>query len=387
MGVFTTDVTFVAHKDTFRSLEMMISRQIKLSSAQLPSMNGGIGSGLCWMLTVVHVCLVGNCLPHTSIDWKLGSTFTACFEAPARREKEFCDRFGRPRLHVERYLRELHNFQERSPTQHQLLLADYLKLAPYLDIPSDHPLSRPTLRHPDFSPNNILVDASCDVVGVIDWQHAVVLPLCLCAGIPDHFQNWGDISSETLAKPEVKLPENFDSMSQEEQSMVQETMRKRIVHFYYAALTMTRLPEHFDAFRNHNSMLRAKLFRFAGAPWEGDSTSLKYVIIQTSQHWPMRLDEGKSAEHAESPIHYSEEDIQRCLDDYNQEQEKMQELTEMRELIGTDALGWVPNENELEKSMAVIQTIKAGLMENSSTEMERTAVLAHFPFDDHDENV
>lgn len=231
-----------------------------------------------------------------------------------------------------------------------------------------------------------MVDASSNVVGVIDWQHAVVLPLCLCAGIPDHFQNWGDLSSETLAKPEVKLPENFDSMSQEEQSTIQETMRKRIVHFYYAALTMTRLPEHFYAFRNHNSMLRAKLFRESGAPWEGDSTSLKYAIIQASQNWPMRLDEGTDAEYTEFPIHYSEEDIQRCLEDYGQEQEKMQELTEMRELIGTDALGWVPDENELEKSMAVIQAIKAGLMEHSSTEMERNALLEHFPFDDHEEH-
>jgi RIO-like serine/threonine protein kinase len=50
-------------------------------------------------------------------------------------------------------------------------------------------MSRPTLRHPDFSPINILVHTSNDVVEIIDWQHAVILPLCLCAGIPDHFQN------------------------------------------------------------------------------------------------------------------------------------------------------------------------------------------------------
>ncbi|KAE8353498.1 hypothetical protein BDV28DRAFT_132987 [Aspergillus coremiiformis] len=316
------------------------------------------------------------------------NTFNACFEAPARREMEFCERFGKPRLHVERYLRELHRFQKRSPVQYQLLLSDYLKLAPHLEVPPDHRLSRPTLRHPDFSPNNILVNASSDVVGIIDWQHAVVLPLCLCAGIPDHFQNWGDPLSESLAKPEVKLPENFDHLSQREQARIQETMRRRIVHFYYAALTMTRLPDHFDAFRNENCMLRAKLFHHAGAPWEGDSISLKYALLQAYRNWPMHFDEeGTHAESAEFPVHYSEEEIQQCLDDYNQEQEKMQELAEMKDLIGTDALGWVPNEDELEKSMAVIQAIKAGLMANSSTEIEKTAILAHFPFDDHEEHV
>lgn len=121
----------------------------------------------------------------------LGSTFGACLEAPASREMEFCKKFGRPRLHVERYLRELHQFTEMSPTTHIKLLSDYLKMALYLDISPEHPFSRPTLRHPDLSPSNIMVNSSNDIVGVIDWQHAVVLPLCLCAGIPRHFQNWG----------------------------------------------------------------------------------------------------------------------------------------------------------------------------------------------------
>lgn len=334
-----------------------------------------------------HVCFFSNLFWHTNIDIRLGNTYSACFEAPARREIEFCEIFGKPRLHVERYLRELHHFQPRSPIQHRLVLSDYLKLAPYLEIPADHCLSRPTLRHPDFSPNNILVNASSDVVGVIDWQHAVVLPLCLCAGIPDHFQNWGDPVSEMLAKPEVELPENFDQLSQEQQATIQEIMRRRLVHFYYAALTMKQTPDHFDAFRDVSSMLRAKLFHYAGAPWEGDSISLKYVILQTRQNWPMHLDEGISTPPREFPVHYSEEEIQQCFNDYDQEQEKLGELSEMKDLIGTDVLGWVPNEDHLEHSRAVIQAIKGSLMEHSSTDTEKTAVLDHFPFDDHEENV
>lgn len=69
-------------------------------------------------------------------------------------------------------------------------------------------------------------------MGIIDWQHATILPLCLCAGIPNHFQNWGDLISETLAKPETKLPGNFATLSQDEQETVKETMRRRLVHFY-----------------------------------------------------------------------------------------------------------------------------------------------------------
>ena len=81
-------------------------------------------------------------------------------------------------------------------------------------------------------------------------------------------------------------------MSREEQTTTQETMRRRLVHFYYAALTMKHLPDHFDALKNYKSMLRAKVFRDAGAPWEGDSITLKYAIIQAYQNWPMYLDKG-----------------------------------------------------------------------------------------------
>ncbi|PYH82672.1 kinase-like protein [Aspergillus uvarum CBS 121591] len=286
--------------------------------------------------------------------------------SPAKREMEFCEEFGKPRLHVERYLRELHQYQSLSAIPYQHLLADYLKLAPGLDVPSDHRMSRPILRHPDFLPNNILVNPSHEVVGIIDWQHAVILPLCLCAGIPYHFQNW--------ATP------------QEEQAAVRETMRRRIVHFYYAALTMKSLPDHFDAIRTDRCMLRAKLFHHAQAPWEGDSVSLKYAMVQVLGIWPMSLDEGAPTGSVKCPVHFSEEEIQECAEDHRKEQELLQELGEMRDLIGTDALGWVPDEHEFERSKAVIQSIKNGLMEHSSTEMERTAVVQHFPFDDHDEN-
>ncbi|SLM34164.1 phosphotransferase family protein [Lasallia pustulata] len=292
------------------------------------------------------------------------TSFLACFEAPAKREIEFCKHYGKPRLHVERYLREVHGFQEMSPAAHAQLLSNYSTLAPRLDISPTHRFSRPVLRHPDFSPSNILVSASNEI-------------------------NWGDPMSEKLAKPETKLPDNFQSLELEEQQAVSETMRKRIVHFYYAALTMRQMPDHFDALRDKNAMLRAKLFDRAGAPWEGDSLSLRYAIIQAQSNWPMLLgDEDQSTRDPTAcPVKYSENEIQRCVHEYDQEGEKMQELEEMREFLNIDALGWVPDDEQLEKSKALMQTIKSGMLEHSSTEAEKIAVRDHFPFDDHDDDV
>lgn len=99
------------------------------------------------------------------------------------------------------------------------------------------------------------------------------------------------------------MPDNFDQLSQDEQATIQETMRRRLVHFYFAALSMKRMPDHFDALRSETFMLRSKLFRYAGALWEGDTVSLKYVIIQADENWPMHIDnEGPHTEVAEFPV-------------------------------------------------------------------------------------
>lgn len=315
-------------------------------------------------------------------------SFSRVLRGPRKARDCFCRQFGKPHLHVERYLREVHQFRPRLPAVHIELLSRYPKLTPHLILPPAHRFSRPVLRHPDFSPSNILLNSSNEITAIIDWQHAAVLPLCLCAGIPKYYQNWGDSMSEKLAQPEMKLPAHFDSMSAEEQSDVQETMRKRIVHFYHAALTMQHVPDHFDALKDENTMLRTKLFDGAGAPWEGAYTSLKYAIWQAQCNWPMPMPDGeKTADAHACPVTYSDDKVELCIKEHDEEGEKMQGLTEMRERIGTDVLGWVPDDEHLENANAVVGSIKAGLLQHSETEQERIAVENHFPFDDHDEDV
>nr|POE99346.1 altered inheritance of mitochondria protein 9, mitochondrial [Quercus suber] len=303
----------------------------------------------------------------------------------AKRERAFCDQYGKPRLHVEPYLRELQDFKLQYPHDHDHLLSDYLQMAPFLDVAEGTRFSRPTLRHPDFSPSNILVDGNNDIVGIIDWQHSAALPLCLCAGIPKHYQNWGDPISEALKAPETKLPANFDTLDAAEQQSVRETIRRRLVHFYYGAVTLKKSEDHFDALRNDNSMLRAKLYDRAAAPWEGDSLSLEQALIQVQEKWPMPL-EGSTAMHdAECPVKYSMERIRICEEKIKEEEDRLQDLEEMRELLGTDALGWVQDDEHLAMANELKDVIKAGLLRECETESERIAVRDHFPFDDHEE--
>lgn len=85
------------------------------------------------------------------------------------------------------------------------------------------------------------------------------------------------------------------------------------------------------------------------------------------------------------PLEYSEVEMQQCENEHEYEQDKLQELIEMKDLIGIDSVGWVPDDGHLQAAKAMVETIKAGLLEHSSTELERVAVRYHFPFDDHDE--
>lgn len=75
---------------------------------------------------------------------------------------------------------------------------------------------------------------------------------------------------------------------------------------------------------------------------------------------------------------YSEDEIHQCTEQHEKEEE-------MREMIGIEASRWVPGAEHLERARSVAAMIKDGLLQHSSTEIEKTAVLEHFPFDDHDE--
>lgn len=314
-----------------------------------------------------------------------GKTFLECFEAAAKRELAFCQKYGKPRLNVERHLRDLDNLEPQDPAYHSQLLHDFLRLAPSLDIDAGNSLARPTLRHPDLSPNNILVNDDNEIVGIIDWQHTVILPLCLCAGIPNHYQNWGDPASDTLRQPETKLPADYDSMDPASQQNARETMRRRLVHFYYAALHLKKAGDHYDAFRNDNSMLRAKLFSRAGAPWEGSSLSLEHALIEIQQHWPLHIEASPPTQAVECPVRYHPDRIQACLEKVNQEEEQLDDLDDMRAMLGTDAQGWVENDEHLAHAQEMRESMRAGFLQGCKTELDRIAVRDHFPFDDHEE--
>lgn len=204
------------------------------------------------------------------------------------------------------------------------------------------------MRHPDFQPNNILVSDTTEIVGLVDWQHCTILPLGLAAGIPKHFQNYGDPDSESLREPQLDLPSNYDSLPDPEQLLVRETIRKKLVHFLYAAFTKRLKEEHYDAIFDHSTILRQRLFKSASTPWKGDSVTLRAEMIRAIQSWPELASAGSEVCENKTcstpPIEYSEKVVQDTLHLDARQKEADVAMEQMRHVLGTDVLGWVPQD-------------------------------------------
>lgn len=255
-------------------------------------------------------------------------------------------------------------------------LSNYLKLAPYL-VPKTTELNAPTIRHPDLSPSNIFVSESGEITGVIDWQHATILPIFLQAKIPKHFQNYGDEDSESFKPP--KLTPYFDTLPDSAKEEEMEIYRRRQVHFFYVGFTDRLNKPHFCAMGKHNLILRNRLYDTACRPWEGDNTSLQAELIYTLEQWSEIVPEGDKP-----PVQYSAEEIKECLERYAKQKVADDQIQKMRDFVGVNIEGWLPNDG-FDEAKEKAEYIKNEMSGEAETEEERKELLEHWPFQDHEE--
>ncbi|KAI5997282.1 kinase-like domain-containing protein [Pisolithus orientalis] len=151
----------------------------------------------------------------------------------------YLDRFGSPRAPYQRFRREYYNYKKQPPSDHAENLHRYLRLAPSL-VPDDDSLSAFCIRHPDLTDSNLKVStdsSGLQILSMLDWQHATILPLFVLAGMPDVIQNEEDEVSRRMVKP--KLPDDFDKLAEEKQEWEMELFRRRLVHYHYIVSTAT----------------------------------------------------------------------------------------------------------------------------------------------------
>ncbi|KAE8308649.1 kinase-like protein [Aspergillus transmontanensis] len=269
------------------------------------------------------------------------------FRAAGERELAWTKAYAKPRLPYDRLYREIYYFKRVSPDSHITDLSKYLEM------------------------------------------HCSILPLGIAAGIPFHIQNYGDPESELLKQPQLALPPDYDSLPSFEQASLLETRRKILIHFLYAAITKRLNKDHYDAIFDESVILRQRLFKNAGTPWEGDSISLRAELIRSIQNWPTIAQTNDTGPNGSAypvpPVGYSEDIIRETLDLDARQKEADITMEETRHSLGVDVLGWVPNDDyDAVKEMA--HDIKTKMLEAAETPEDVIGARDHFPFDDFDES-
>jgi hypothetical protein len=177
-------------------------------------------------------------------------------------------------------------------------------------------------------------------VGLLDWQHASILPQFLLAGIPGRLQNYGDLVSQALIPP--SLPANIDELDQSEQSHAIGLYHHRLVHFHYVKNTEEYNKLLHDALSDPVSMFIYCLFNQASAPWEDETHSLKATLIEAMEIWgKLTMGEGGPVP---CPLTFKPQDLCKTEELSAKLQVADENFEGCRGMVGFETETWVSNE-------------------------------------------
>jgi hypothetical protein len=216
------------------------------------------------------------------------------------------------------------------------------------------------------------------IVGLIDWQHASILPMFLLAGVPSGLQNFDDPITRSMMLP--SLPEKLDDLDETQQSHEKELYRRRLVHYHYVKKTKEYNKLHYAALMDSIGMFRRRLFCYASNLREGETLALKFALIQASKNWKT-ITEGDLP----CPVVFEPDDIRETMKLDEEQRGADESLEACQDMIGFGPEGWVPTEH-YEEAMARSKKLKEDGLAGAESEEERDQVAAHWPLDDMKRN-
>jgi hypothetical protein len=180
----------------------------------------------------------------------------------------------------------------------------YIDAVPYLMPPSDSDVCAPTLWHPDLSLGNLFVSASgpANLEGMIDWQHAAILPYFSFASMPPAFiYNGNKINMDgPLPGP---LPSNIDELSAKEQAEYRLQLRLANRQKWYLANIKLNPRRRAILCLPHIRELVA-LPTYVTRAWVDGVFNLREALVCLRNNWPAITDPNTPC-----PIEFSVEEI------------------------------------------------------------------------------
>lgn len=277
--------------------------------------------------------------------------------AGAKKELTYVDHFGAPRVPYQRFRREYYKYEKQTASDHVKNLGHYLRLAPSL-VPDDDSLSPFCIRHPDLTDSNLRVSTDSgglQILSMLDWQHAAVLPLFLHAGMPSF------IRTRSLKR--------------------WSSLNYRMTSTSYRKKTKIR--------RGSSSVyplnpFRRRIFIHATAMWEGETIKLLYALIDFVLGWEQFATDGTPC-----PVVFTEKEIVAAEKLYQDLANAERGERWLRENVGYGEETWVLAAH-YEAAKAFCQEVKRRTLkacaEDEETTKEAYAVIeANWSLDDMDE--
>jgi hypothetical protein len=217
------------------------------------------------------------------------------------------------------------------------------------------------------------------IVGLLNWQHASILPPFLLAGIQGRLQNYDDPVSQALIPP--SLPANMDELDQSEQSHAMGLYHRRLVSTTSRTRrsTTSSITMHCRTPCPCSSMFICRLFDQAGAPWEGETHALKTTLIEATEIWGRLTGEGVPC-----PVALEPEDLRKTKELSAKLQVADENFEGCRGMVGFETETWVSNEHYA-MAMALAELLKLRVLTEIPEEEVRAKTEANWFLNDMDE--
>ncbi|CAN9147239.1 unnamed protein product [Alternaria alternata] len=194
-------------------------------------------------------------------------------------------------------------------------------------------VSEPVLWHTDLHMGNVYVAEGkpAQILSIIDWQSILVSPLFLQARFPDFVTVGEDYLLGTKEIP--KLQPDFDELNVEDKKIAEQRLKDNITAKGYELCTGVNNIRGWKALQIP-LFLRELFIRCAEASEEG-VVPLRACLIEYAANWKDIGFEG------ECPISFSEEDLQKHEQQFEEysNYHKVHKLA--RNILGTDFEGWI----------------------------------------------